>query len=155
MKRIAGAALVAALVGLAGCGAPTAATTPSQTPAETIRVAGDVRVELDYIAMGQQKLTTAGDRCIVKDGYSDVDGGAAVILMDGSGATVGKTQLSSPILAADEDAEKLWDGWCELTFSAEIPAGLDYYRVKVGDRDPLDFTEDEMVAGVGIDLGDV
>lgn len=37
---------------------------------------------------------------------------------------------------------------------SEIPAGLDSYGVKITDRGTVNYTEDEMVAGPELTLGD-
>lgn len=146
MKRIMG---VAAVLALAACSAPAPTPAPTLAPATdtSFEVAGVVRVELDYISMGHQGLTAVGGPCITDPGYKDMREGAAVVVTDGSGTTVGKGALGPAVLAVTSDATNLLDGWCELPFSVDATAGLDFYRVKVGARDPLDFSEEELADG--------
>jgi hypothetical protein len=98
---------------------------------------------------------TAGDayspeegdnNCSGAVGYQDIAGGTTqVIVTDGSGTTVAVGHLATGRVIADG---------CAFKFKVQgVPAGKSFYKVEVGHRGAIQYTEKQMRDGIGLSLG--
>lgn len=86
-----------------------------------------------------------GTTCTALDGYDDISAGTQVVVSDASGDTVAVGQL---------DAGKATSEACAFAFKIDdVPAGSKFYKVEVGKRGGLQYTEKELRAGVAVSLG--
>lgn len=146
--RVTATALIVLLV-LAGC----AAAPPPPLP----QVNGTVTTPIDLgDYMGPDGRTaTIGAPCTPADGYDDIASGAQVIVTDASGEIVGTGSLGASRLQG-EDGGSLLGASCEFPFAVSgIPAGSDFYGVRVGNanRGEVVYTADELAAGVELTIG--
>jgi len=78
-------------------------------------------------------------------GYSDIRQGAAVTVKDAAGKTLALSQLGAGV--PDGSA-------CRFDFTvSDVPAGEKFYGVEVSRRGVVQYTEDQMRAGVTLSLG--
>ena len=92
------------------------------------------------VTQGQQFGTggfSIGKGCHSLAGYQDLVGGAPVVLADRSGTSLSTVHLRSGVYDAQAD--------CVFGFSAEVPKGQGGYQVTVAKRDPVTFSEAEIV----------
>ena len=158
--RIRGVAAVAGIALLAACGSSqgnTGAETPAPTSAPARDVHGTVAVEGNWYENVQQGNTNKGGTCIVEDGFDDQESGAQVVVSDASGETVGLGSLVSRGLQASPGTTDMQETWCGFTFTVkDVPTGSEFYGVAIGNRDPVQFPEDELFGGgLSLTLGDV
>jgi hypothetical protein len=88
------------------------------------------------------------DQCATDglDGYDDVVTGTQVVVRDDAGNTVA---------VGDLNGAKATDVGCDYIFHlSDVPAGKKFYEVEVGSRGGVQYTEEELREGVGVELGD-
>lgn len=150
MRRLLLLALATAT--LAGCAAGGAGAEPSPSP--TLSVHGTLRVEQDIAANVRAGQTTQNGPCTVEPGYDDQKGGTRVVVRS-DGDVVGIGSLKDWGLNLPAGETDLTSAWCEFTFRVgNVPAGLDFYTVQIGDRDEYAVTENEL-GDLDLTLGDV
>lgn len=125
-------ALAAAALTLTACqSSPPAASTASPEP-ETFDVRGVLTLS------GYGDVTIADDDCVGDGGYSDIRGGAPVIVRDSRGQQVALGSLEPgtwPVLK---------DWRCDFGFRLDgVPESGTTYSVEVGRRGQVPFTRDD------------
>jgi hypothetical protein len=146
-------ALVAlALAGCAVDGQIGASPTPAPEPFAT---SGTISVPMDFAAMLQRADADNPPPCIAKAGYSDIVGGAQVIVANGSGETVAVGALDDGVIADNQsstgDAKV-----CEFSFTAsDIPPGSKFYSVHIGNtnRGEQTYTAAQLRDGIALSIG--
>lgn len=86
-----------------------------------------------------------GTTCTSLSGYDDIAAGTQVVISDASGDTVAVGQLreGKPTAAA-----------CAFSFKVNnVPAGSKFYKLEVGKRGGLQYTEKQLRDGVAVQLG--
>lgn len=76
------------------------------------------------MSLGDGSVDTTGESCTGADGYEDIRGGAPVVVSDGKGNELARTELSHGE-ALDEDS-------CIFGFTVELTEGSDRYEVSLG-----------------------
>lgn len=154
-------AAAAATLVLAGCAGGSAdaveEVAPSPTEEEGGDVSGTVAVEADWLANVQGGNTDEGGTCVVEAGYDDHTAGAPVVVTDASGSTVALGELVAEGLQVLTGSTDMRDTWCGFRFEVtDVPRGEGFYGVSVGDRDAVQFTEDEVFGDdLALSLGDI
>jgi hypothetical protein len=96
-------------------------------------------------ALRLQDPETIRARCAGQGGYVDIRIGAQVVVTDADEKTVGIGRL-------DASANK--GLYCEYSFTVrDVPAGLDFYGVEVSKRSRVQYSEEQLRAGVTLSLG--
>jgi hypothetical protein len=78
-----------------------------------------------------------GKPCHTLSGYQDIVVGARVVISDGSTKTLTTTQLRAGVFDANAD--------CVFGFTAAV-AKVDAYQVKIGQRNPVTFSQKEIAS---------
>ena len=133
--------------GLAACtGASAPAAVPATTAAATVNITGTVHVT------GAANFATKTDKpadeprdCWGRGGYNDLGPDSVVIVSDNAGVIIAKGHATGA----------LWTGSpeCVVSWSVAVPAGLDIYQLKVGDRDPMVVTSPEIQKPLDFTIG--
>lgn len=93
---------------------------------------------------GVTQHAPGGGECDGYGGYDDITPGAQVVI-SAEGKTVGKGELGEG---------KYDDGWCKFPFTvSDVKGGFDFYSVEVSGRGTIEYTREELEAGVGLSLG--
>lgn len=120
--------LAAGILALTGCGS------------STFEAKGTMTLGLD----GVTQHAPGGGECDGYRGYDDITPGAQVVV-SAEGKTVGKGELGEG---------KYDDGWCKFPFTvSEIKGGSDFYSVEISDRGTIEYTKEELEAGIELSLG--
>ncbi len=93
-------------------------------------------------------LNVFPNRCLVQDGYDDIDRGASIKVTNGSGNIVGTSAVA--------DLGRLRDGSCVFHFVVKDVRDADFYTVKVSHRDGPAYSAkqlDDQGWRVGLSLG--
>jgi hypothetical protein len=118
----------AAILTLTGCGAGS------------FDAKGTMTLGLD----GVTQSPIGGGECDGYGGYDDITPGAQVVI-SADGKTVGKGELGEA---------KYDGGWCEFPFTvSDIKGGSDFYSVEISGRGTIEYTREELEAGVDLSLG--
>lgn len=107
------------------------------TTQRTVTVDGDITVT------SPADVTSTGAGCYTGGGYADIKTGAQVVIKDETGKVLATTTLGPGTGA----------GTCTFPFRADVPAGSDFYGVELGHRGVVQFTADQMAAGVHLTIG--
>lgn len=107
----------------------------------SIDVRGDVTVN------DPGGIRVAGNAC-ESDGYADVRAGTQVVVTDAAGDVVAMATLGP-----GSNAARPGGGWCTFPFTADVPAGSDFYGVEVASRGVVRLTADQLAAGVHLTIG--
>ncbi|GAA3399433.1 hypothetical protein [Pseudarthrobacter polychromogenes] len=119
----------------AGALALTACSGPSSFEAK-----GTLTLGID----GVTQYAPGGGECDGTGGYDDITPGAQVVI-SAEGKTVGKGELGE----GDYD-----DGWCKFPFAvSDIKGDSDFYSVEVSNRGTIEYTKEELEAGIELSLG--
>ncbi|WP_214103285.1 hypothetical protein [Acrocarpospora catenulata] len=142
-------ALTAALLTLtiAACGSTEAAAPTPSAPA-TFTASGTV------LAFGASWSNKEGEECGYTSRQSeDIKPGLRLVLSDNTGKTVGIGTLGVGILTLGDSPPETQR--CVFHFSiADVPADSPFYGLKIGDRDPVDYSAAELRSGqLAIDTG--
>lgn len=78
--------------------------------------------------------------CSGTRGYDDIQTGANVVILDGSGTTLATTTLET---ADDSDGSRPRSNICEFQFTVEVPAA-DFYTLEIGRRGAPTYSFAEM-----------
>ncbi|MFB9956988.1 hypothetical protein [Cellulomonas denverensis] len=104
----------------------------------------------------QSGQNTVDGPCAVERGYDDQKQGAQVVITDASGTTIALGHLNEEGLQIVDGSTDIQDTWCGFSFSVpHVPTGENYYGVAIGNRDAIQFSEDEMFSNLDLSLGDV
>lgn len=88
--------------------------------------------------------------CTASSGYDDIATGGQVVVSDDGGKTIGLGTLTAGTLTTIDDLN--WS--CVFSFSVpKIPAGGSFYKVAIGHRDGVQFTEANLRDSVALTLG--
>ena len=110
--------------------------------------------------------TEAGESCYFGvDGnpYPDIDAGTQVTLTDSMGAIVGISNLESgghlfgwgPDLPRLYDDDSFVEDYCSFNFSFEdISSPDEFFSVEVGTRGAIQYSREDLEAGISVSLGD-
>lgn len=105
--------------------------TPTPSAAETFTVSGGIGANEDF-------SVPDGDGCATfAPTLADVEEGDQVTIHDGTGSVVATTELEAPEMIGEE---------CVWLFTAEVPAGKDFYQARRGGWS-TDVVEEEALAG--------
>jgi hypothetical protein len=107
------------------------------TTQRTIAVDGDITVT------SRSDVTSTGTGCFTGGGYADIAPGAQVVIKDAAGKVLATTTLGPGTGA----------GICTFPFHADVPRGSDFYGVGLGRRGVVQFTADQLAAGVHLTIG--
>ncbi len=106
--------------------------------AQTITVRGTVTLIDD-------KMSFRNGNCVGRGGYDDIYAGAQVVVSDASGKTVGLGELEGGTPS---------NGNCVFSFAVkDVPRGIDFYGVTVGNRKGMRFTEADVAQPLALSLG--
>jgi hypothetical protein len=94
-----------------------------------------------------------GDSCAAASGYDDITAGAAVVVGDGSGRTIGTGGLQAGIEAHVDDSAGTPLGNCSFQFAVTVPAGESTYTVTISHRGMQTLTADQVKNGILLTLG--
>lgn len=81
--------------------------------------------------------------CHGTGGYTDVAGGAEVVISDDAGATLALAHLNTGTANIPSSGT---GGTCNFTFDASVPSGKHFYGVQVTHRGVVKFSEADMAA---------
>jgi hypothetical protein len=128
--------VIAAALVLAGCGGATAprGALPATTAGSNVTISGSVIVPDDAVGFDEMDA-----RCSISSGYSDVGEGGTVTVTGPDGRVVGLGSVSPGKRISGGEY-----GSCELPITATAPAGLKFYGVAVGHRNPAQFAEADL-----------
>lgn len=88
--------------------------------------------------------------CMASSGYDDIVTGGQVVVSDGGGKTLGLGALAAGIVKTTDALN--WS--CVFSFTVpKVPAGGAFYKVAVGHRGAIQFTETDLKSGVALTLG--
>lgn len=146
---------------LAGFALTACAATPAAKPTPTPKpfsATGTISVPMDISASLplQNGKPTIGNPCIPKGGYSDIDGGAQVIVSDGSGETVAVGELDEGGLQNGPSGSAFYQSVCEYPFTVDdVPARVKFYSVHIGNtnRGEQTYTAAQLKSGIALTLG--
>ena len=113
-----------------------------QPTAEPFTLTGKVRLTSDLV---KTSGLPAGYNCAGARDFGDIGPNAPIIVEDESGRLLAKGSI--------DGSSNSRDG-CLLNFEvSDVPAGLRFYRVHVGQRQEMSYTEEEAKAGVEFMMG--
>lgn len=116
----------------------------SSTP-ETFTLEGELTLSSDG-------TFSMNPRCGGKDGYDDINQGAAVVVFDAAGKVLATSSLGEGLFA---DKPATLESPCVFKFAVpNVPSGEQFYQVQVSHRGKVPFDAAHAVAGtVSLSLG--
>ena len=133
----------AALLVVVGVVAYLALASPREPPHEPFTLAGAVKIPLDTV---KTSGLPGGYKCVGAGDYSDIGPSAPVTVEDESGKLLAKGAIQGSNSGRDA---------CLVLFRVDrVPAGAQFYRVKIARQPEMSFTEAEAKAGVEVPLSD-
>ena len=131
---------------------PTAAPTPIVPAATPTLAVHDVTVQVDAKApafsmlsgLGYEILSYPPTECGGTGDYSDLDQGMRATIKDGSGNILGIAAFDGHGKSITMDGNFTTD--CQFTSVAKAVPDAAFYQVSLGQRDPQQFTHDELRA---------
>lgn len=116
--------------------------TVEQPTAEPFTITGKVRLTSDLV---KTSGLPAGYKCVGARDFGDIGPNAPIIVEDESGKLLAKGFIGGSSTSIDG---------CQLNFEIrDVPAGSRFYRVHVGQRQEMSYTEEEAKAGVEFVMG--
>lgn len=151
--------LMALVLALAGCSS-------AEVEEETLTIEGSVYTAPiaadDAGGIGEldpDSPLVDGGECRARDGYEDIAEGGQVTIKDAKGEIVAIGQLSGGIQTGSEDYVArdavMYDlPICAFSFSIEVPTGLGFYSISVGNvnRGEITYEESELSQPVEIEI---
>lgn len=107
---------------------------------ETVTVTGT----FDVSDVDEYYSARDGAACEGEGGYGDINANTQVILTDGAGDVITRTELGPG---------EIQDYSCHYEYSFEVTEGEDLYVVAVGDRGESSYSFDDLKAGLALSLG--
>jgi hypothetical protein len=107
------------------------------TTQRTLTVDGDISVT------GSSSGYTGGP-CVTRSGFDDIAAGAQVVVKDAAGKVLATTTLGPGRSTGTA---------CAFGFHTDVPTGSDFYGVELGRRGVVQFTAEQMAAGVHLTVG--
>lgn len=163
--KLAALPLVGVMLAASACGGstPTSAAA-SSTPAPIVTVTGQVVIPFvgadlfvpdardTTVPPGPFAKPTAGDPCVGLGAYADVEQNATVAITGDTGQTLAMASLDPGIVGSvRKGTEDVYA--CLFLFNTTVPGGQRSYTVKVGQRDPLTYTAQQIAQPLAISVG--
>jgi len=108
----------------------TSVAEPADVPEQVTMSGSFVLTDLTYV-----NVLASG--CIGRRGYEDVSSQTGVVVKDSLGAIVGASSLGNGTWRNPD---------CVFQFAVDVPAGLEFYTIEVGDRWSKTLSLDSLVA---------
>lgn len=137
--------LAAAGLLLVGCGSSTATEPEEASSAGSIPISGQVELFGDGNVTQIAQGAGVPPGCSGLGGYDDLRLGAPVLITDQAGAVVGTGTV--------DEVETPSGRICWLRFTVDAPAGLPFYGIAVGAREPVVFTAEQVTELVALSIG--
>lgn len=109
------------------------------------RDAGTLTISGKLELVDQNLATFSDDTCAGSGGYSDLRGGAQVVVTSASGGTIGLGQLG-------EGQWTTGSKLCTFPFSVEAPAGQGFYGVEVTHRGSVKYSEADLAQPLALEI---
>lgn len=106
----------------------------------------DITVTGTLTLSDQGGFVESGGGCAGEGGYSDMRGGARVVVSDAAGKTLALGSLST-----GRPGQLITE--CVFSFKVDVPRGHDFYRVTIGDRDPMEYAAEDLMKPLDLTLG--
>jgi hypothetical protein len=100
---------------------------------DAVPVRGEVRLRLSEANFQEH------DNCFGTGGYTDLRGGASVVVTDAAGVTIAVTSLRAGEIDLSGEPDV-----CALRFEAQVPAGKGFYGVEVTHRGRVQIPEAQL-----------
>jgi hypothetical protein len=97
--------------------------------------------------IGTENVKNDDGSCYGGSGYDDIDTGTQVVVSDSSGKTVAIGKLGKSVMKA-ANLECVW----KFVVNG-VPTGQRFYKVEVGHRGEVQYTEKQLRRGIGLSLG--